>query len=257
MKKPRFNRRLTTEKFIEKATARHGDTYLYHLVDYKFSNTKVDIVCRKHGTFSITPANHLFGQGCTRCGDAANGLSQRKTTKEFIEESMALFGNLYDYSLTEYITCKHKVKIKCLRHGIFEKTPSKHLSGQGCPHCTEHGFKTSRPASLYVLICENIIKIGITNRAVLERVRTIKKSSGKPFTVLHEFKFVEGMGALKLESRLLRELSSQYKQPDYKYDGYKESFYDVNLATLLNRIEELIAAQTKEQHSSYPASQEA
>lgn len=46
----------------------HGDQYDYSLVDYKGMNNKVDVVCKKHGIFSVKPANHLYlGSGCPTC----------------------------------------------------------------------------------------------------------------------------------------------------------------------------------------------
>ena len=37
------------------------------------------------------------------------------------------FGELYDYSLVEYINNKTKVKIICKEHGVFEQRPDLHL----------------------------------------------------------------------------------------------------------------------------------
>lgn len=45
----------------------HGNIYDYSLVDYKNSNTKVNIICEKHGVFSQTPTAHKNGQGCPKC----------------------------------------------------------------------------------------------------------------------------------------------------------------------------------------------
>ena len=43
--------RLTTEQFIEKAIAKHGDRYDYSLVEYVNKRTKVKIGCIEHGYF--------------------------------------------------------------------------------------------------------------------------------------------------------------------------------------------------------------
>ena len=55
--------RLTTEQFIEKAIAIHGDRYDYSEVDYIDSHTKVIILCSIHGQFEQTPNCHLTGAG--------------------------------------------------------------------------------------------------------------------------------------------------------------------------------------------------
>lgn len=60
---------------------------------------------------------------------------KKLTTKEFIERAINIHANGYDYSLVDYINTKTKVKIICLKHGLFEQIPNNHLSGMGCPIC--------------------------------------------------------------------------------------------------------------------------
>jgi hypothetical protein len=44
-------KKLTTEEFIKRAIAVHGDKYDYSKVDYKNKEEKVCIICPKHGEF--------------------------------------------------------------------------------------------------------------------------------------------------------------------------------------------------------------
>ena len=44
-------------------------------------------------------------------------------------------GNLYDYSLVDYVNSKTKIKIICHLHGVFEQEVFSHKSGCGCPIC--------------------------------------------------------------------------------------------------------------------------
>ncbi|MFA5585603.1 MAG: hypothetical protein WDA02_03540 [Saccharofermentanales bacterium] len=60
------------------------------------------------------------------------------TTKQFIERSKNIHGDKYDYSLTDYIRSKIKVKIICPVHGMFEQRPNDHLSGYGCLKCVKN-----------------------------------------------------------------------------------------------------------------------
>jgi len=53
----------------------------------------------------------------------------------FMEKSMKIHGDKYDYSLVQYNNYNIKVKIICKKHGIFEQTPQKHLIGRGCQKC--------------------------------------------------------------------------------------------------------------------------
>ena len=54
----------------------------------------------------------------------------------FVEKSIKLHGNKYDYSLVNYINNKIKVKIICPTHGEFEQRPNDHLNGNGCQLCS-------------------------------------------------------------------------------------------------------------------------
>lgn len=58
---------LTTNEFIEKAKAIHGDRYDYSKVRYVNYKTKVEIICPKHGSFWQTPICHFKCEGCPSC----------------------------------------------------------------------------------------------------------------------------------------------------------------------------------------------
>lgn len=57
----------STDLFISKATDLHGDVYDYSRVVYDRSFRKVELICKRHGGFLITPNNHLRGNGCPLC----------------------------------------------------------------------------------------------------------------------------------------------------------------------------------------------
>ena len=59
--------RSTTEEFIEKARAAHGDKYNYDKVKYENNTTKVTITCPFHGDFEQEPRLHSRGHGCAEC----------------------------------------------------------------------------------------------------------------------------------------------------------------------------------------------
>jgi len=133
----RSNKRKTPINFfLEKAFKTHGDKYDYSLVNYINNRTKVKIICPEHGVFEQTPYCHLNGQGCPKCGNIKISKLKFKTTKYFIEKSVLIHGEQYDYSLVNYIDNNTKVKIICPEHGVFEQTPSNHLAKHGCPECS-------------------------------------------------------------------------------------------------------------------------
>lgn len=62
-----LKRRSTTEAWVKKAEVIHGSLYDYSKVEYIHATSKVEIICKKHGSFFQEPANHLSGQGCPHC----------------------------------------------------------------------------------------------------------------------------------------------------------------------------------------------
>jgi very-short-patch-repair endonuclease len=60
----------------------------------------------------------------------------KKLTKDrFIEKSINIHRDKYDYVLVDYKNTLTKVKIICPKHGVFEQTPGNHYSGKGCKLC--------------------------------------------------------------------------------------------------------------------------
>ena len=121
----------TIEKFIDKANETHNNVYDYSIVKYRNMNTKVEIICPKHGAFKQTPDNHLTGTHCPKCSHKTINL------QEFIEKANETHNNFYDYSETLYVDTRTKIKIVCPKHGIFHQRSNSHLSGNGCPACKQ------------------------------------------------------------------------------------------------------------------------
>jgi len=117
--------KLTIEEFIKKSNEKHNFYYNYSLVNYHESHTKIKIICPKHGEFEQLPYVHLSGYGCKTCASNINN---------FVDIAKNIHNNKYDYSLTEYKNTFTKVKIICLKHGVFEQFPQSHLE-VGCILC--------------------------------------------------------------------------------------------------------------------------
>lgn len=127
-------KKLTTESFIVKAKTINNN-YDYSKVDYVNINTKVKIICPKHGVFEITPHNFLAGHGCQICGFEISH-QKRYTTKSFIEKAKRTHPDL-DYSKTIYNGFFKNIIITCPKHGDFEQTPCNHLRRlDSCPKCS-------------------------------------------------------------------------------------------------------------------------
>ena len=125
-------KRLTTEEFIAKARAVHGDKYNYDKVEYINSHTPVTIICPKHGDFPQIAGSHLNGKGCKDCAREA----QVGTKEEFVTKARAVHGDKYNYDKVVYINSKVPVVINCPKHGNFLMLPNNHTSMRhGCPDC--------------------------------------------------------------------------------------------------------------------------
>ena len=133
------NRSITLEKFLEKARNVHGDKYDYSKSKIENYKTKIEIICKIHGSFFQTPANHLSGKGCKECGmmSTLNHIQENcsSSTEDFIKKSKELHGDIYDYSLVDYTNNHTPVEIKCEEHGSFLQSPRDHLRGHGCHTC--------------------------------------------------------------------------------------------------------------------------
>ena len=130
---------LTLNEFIEKSNQIHNGKYIYDKVNYVNAETKVCIICPKHGEFWQAPHSHLRGQGCPKCGRERNINSIKITNEAFIEKATQIHGGKYDYSKCIYKDSNTKVKIICPIHGEFWQIASSHLNGHGCVKCANIG----------------------------------------------------------------------------------------------------------------------
>ena len=159
------NKNVTTEEFIEKAKLVHGDKYDYSLVEYVGSKKKVKIICSIHGVFEQMPNNHLSGSNCLKCNN------KNVTTEEFIEKAKLVHGDKYDYTLTNYVNSKLKVKIICPTHGVFTQIPNGHLVGSGCLKCDNKNVTTEEFIEKAKLVHGN--KFDYTNVVYVKSMSTI------------------------------------------------------------------------------------
>jgi hypothetical protein len=122
-------RTMTLTEFVSKANNVHDYKFDYSQVEYINNHTNVSIICPNHGLFEQTPNSHLSGNGCSACSGC-----KLHTTESFIEKSISVHGDKYDYSKSTY-AINEKVVIACPIHGEFYQTPLCHMRGQGCPKC--------------------------------------------------------------------------------------------------------------------------
>lgn len=219
------NVKKSIKEFTAEAIKKHGNKYNYSKSVYIDTKTKIEIICKKHGSFWQTPNDHISGgYGCAKCAGNYSDLGT------FIQKAGEVHKGFYTYSLTDYIEAKRKVVITCPKHGDFEQTPNNHLSGNGCPTCAYTGFNPNLPAILYYLKVEHdgntAYKIGITNRTVAQRYQMVDLAK---ITVISEVKYKLGKLARQEETKIKREFKQgRWQGPDLLDSGNTELFsYDV------------------------------
>jgi hypothetical protein len=96
----------TTLEFITNSKKLHGDIYDYSKVKYTRNRTKVCIGCKTHGSFLVSPNDHLNKKsGCPKC---ANGISKKeilflnelKISESFRQHPISGIGRVDGYSPT-------------------------------------------------------------------------------------------------------------------------------------------------------------
>lgn len=128
---------LTTEAWITKAKAAHGDLYDYSLVNYTHSLKPVTVICKLHGPFTTIANNHVnIKTGCSVCAGQL-----RREVRLFVIRARTIHGTKYDYKLVQpFLTAEDHVTIVCPVHGNFEQKIKVHLKGSGCQNC---GWETT------------------------------------------------------------------------------------------------------------------
>lgn len=129
-----IKQRKSQEDFINEARQVHQSKYDYSNTIYVNSNTKIEIICKIHGSYWQVPYLHLRSN-CPKCSNETK-IRTKITTEVFIKRAIEEHGNLYDYSDVEYVNMHKKVKIKCnkCKTVIFQRAQC-HLKGHGCQKC--------------------------------------------------------------------------------------------------------------------------
>jgi hypothetical protein len=238
--KPRHsNKKSKTEEFVKKAILIHGDNYDYSKVEYKNAHGKVKIFCPIHGDFEQVAYSHLNGHGCCKCKNVAIGIRTASSTRQFIQRSILVHGDKYDYSKVDYKTAHGKLTIICPIHGEFEQIAYYHSQGSGCPKCANDETRvrnrirntikfenTYDVATIYLLKCfngtETFLKIGITSRTIEKRYKT-KKSMPYEYETLYQW---TGDSKTVVDTEYKIKTKFTYHKPEIMFaGGYTETLH--------------------------------
>ncbi len=196
--------------------------------EYKNSNSFCEIECPKHGIFKQRIRAILDGFGCQSCGIESSAQMRSKSVEHYVPKFKELFGEKYDYSDSVVINSKTRFSVLCKEHGKFATTISNHIRGKGCPKCAKYqsGFKSSLPATFYILkITDDVIKFGISNK-FNHRFRQIKNKSCFDISVLYRFEFEDGQVARDIETEILfSDIKRSVVSPADMKSGHTETCY--------------------------------
>lgn len=82
------------EFFIEKSKLIHSDKYDYTNTNYINNSTKVEIICKEHGSFFQKPLYHKK-HGCPKCGRIS--MKNSKVNNNWLDDFIKAHGDKYDY----------------------------------------------------------------------------------------------------------------------------------------------------------------
>ena len=134
-------KKITQEEYIKSAKKIHGNKYDYSRVNYEGNDKKIEIICKKHGSFFQEANSHKRGNGCKQCADEQKYLTRSK----FIKQANKIHKGKFDYSLAEFSKTHRttSIKIICPIHGKFSQRVRNHLRGDDCRKCAalQRGLK--------------------------------------------------------------------------------------------------------------------
>ena len=127
----------STQEWIQKATTIHNHTYDYSESEYMGASNPITIICRVHGKYTQEKAsNHLQGHRCPKCGDERVSALNKSSTEEWVQKSLLIHKNTYDYSESVYTGSGDPIDIICKIHGKYtQHSANDHLQGRGCSKC--------------------------------------------------------------------------------------------------------------------------
>lgn len=159
---------LDTKDFITKSKAVHGDLYDYSRVVYEKTTIPVEIICKKHGSFTQLPYNHLKGHGCPVCRLDTISQSNSLSEAEFLKSCTDVHKGFYDYSKVVYKGSEEKICIICPKHGEFWQMAYEHKKGTGCPACAKAKHISDLEAEVYNFVKTICSDAEQSNRTILD-----------------------------------------------------------------------------------------
>lgn len=132
---------------LKKINEKFGNKYDTSNLEYVAYESKVCLICPKHGEFWQTPHQLSKGFGCGKCGHEntkRNIPTEEEKTNKFIKKAKEKFGDsIVALDETKFIDYNTKLKIGCKKHGVVEVIPKHFLyDNKGfCEECEKEKVK--------------------------------------------------------------------------------------------------------------------
>lgn len=141
----KLDRRATKEEVLQKFANTHSDKYDYSRFEYVSSKEKVEIICRKHGSFWQTPEQHASGSGCKACANETAGSYLKYSLRRLLDHLRDCQEEDYGYEdlidryegdMNALVNQDLTTRVRCRDHGYFNQNIRYHVAGQtSCRQC--------------------------------------------------------------------------------------------------------------------------
>ena len=247
--------KITDEIAKQRCLRARGSEGKYDYTNLKFhtKDSMIDIVCLKHGSFSVNMYAHLKGVECYQCYTESLIGVGRSNTEDFISKAISVHGDKYDYSKTVYTIAHEKVTITCPIHGDFEQVAYYHLNGNGCRVCgyqyncyTKENYVASCPNGSYLYLIkmfgndEEFYKIGISKN-VKNRLRQIEISSNYTYKtkIIHKVFNTDASIVYDFEIFMHDKYHSLSYKPNKSFHGMSECFKGIDIKQVIKDMNEI------------------
>ena len=229
---------INTPSFIQRSIAKWGDRFSYNNTEYRGTKKPVSVICNTCNSSVYSKKAYLHFRDDLECNKCKKKEERLKNKETFITQANIKYGNKYDYScIPDDFKLSQKVKIGCPQHGVFEQTPSQHMTVTfGCQICgaenscgysrTDYINKCNgREPILYLvhfeLNGEEFYKIGITVNSISRRFRGYRS----PYNhTLIDYIQGEAGFIFDTEKQIQKELNRYSYTPSLHMEGNTECF---------------------------------
>lgn len=160
----------------------------------------------------------------------------RKLTQEdYIKSCIDKHGDIYDYSLVEYVNIRSKILIICREHGVFEQCSKGHKDGHGCPKC--YANKNLTKSEFIELYGKDNYDYSLINDVIIKSkdyINIINKKNGLIYTQLSA-NHRKGIIPMRILSTSLVEKLSIIHDNNYDYIVEKDTYYITDKIKMYNK----------------------